>query len=62
MSLTISRTILEVRTTRVRPRALKEATMIVLGITFVALTVIGVAKTVQTVATDGFGRVPTRQF
>lgn len=34
--------------------------MIVIGITAIALTVLGVAKTVQTVATDGFGRVPTR--
>ena len=36
--------------------------MIVIAITAVTLTVIGVAKTVQTVATDGFGRVPTRTF
>ena len=35
--------------------------MIVLGTLFAALTVIGVGRTIHTVATDGFGRVPTRQ-
>ena len=36
--------------------------MIVLGITLVAITVIGVGRTVHFVATDGFDRVPTRSF
>jgi hypothetical protein len=44
------------------PKPLKEATMIALGILVLAITVIGVGRTARTVANDGFGRVPTRQF
>ena len=36
--------------------------MIALGILFAAITVIGVGRTIDIVAKDGFGRVPTRQF
>jgi hypothetical protein len=36
--------------------------MIALGILVLAITVIGVGRTARTVAKDGFGRVPTRQF
>ena len=42
------------------PKALKEATMIIFGITIVAITVFGVGRTVHAVAHDSFGRVPTR--
>jgi hypothetical protein len=41
---------------------LKEATMIALAIAIAAITVIGVGRTARTIAQDGFGRVPTRQF
>lgn len=34
--------------------------MIVLAITAVIITVIGVGRTVHTVSNDGFGRVPTQ--
>lgn len=34
--------------------------MIALGIALVAITVIGVGRSIHTVANDGFGRVPTR--
>lgn len=34
--------------------------MIVLGITIVAITVIGVGRTIHTVGNDGAGRVPSR--
>lgn len=54
--------ILEVRTDQRFTTALKEATMIALGILFAAITVIGVGRTIDIVAKDGFGRVPTRQF
>lgn len=34
--------------------------MIALGITIAAISVIGIGRSVHTVANDGFGRVPTR--
>jgi hypothetical protein len=44
------------------PKALKEATMIALGISIAAITVIGVGRTVRTLFTDGQRRVPTRVY
>jgi hypothetical protein len=41
---------------------LKEATMIALGISIAAITVIGVGRTVRTLVTDGQHRVPTRAY
>ncbi len=35
--------------------------MIVLAITATTFTVIGAVQTARLVATDGFGRIPTRQ-
>lgn len=34
--------------------------MLFVSISFAAITVIGVAKSIKLVATDGFGRIPTR--
>lgn len=34
--------------------------MIALGITILAVSVIGIGRSIRTVANDGFGRVPTR--
>lgn len=34
--------------------------MIALGIAIVAISVIGIGRSIRTVASDGFGRVPTR--
>jgi len=36
--------------------------MIVIAIVLAGISVIGAAKTVQSVSTDGFGRVPTRHL
>jgi hypothetical protein len=41
---------------------LKEATMIALGISIAAITVIGVGRTVRALLNDGQGRVPTRTY
>jgi hypothetical protein len=41
---------------------LKEAIMIALGIAVLAITVIGVGRSVHAVSNDGFGRVPTRRI
>jgi hypothetical protein len=55
--LTIQGFTLEARTATT---ALKEATMIALGITIVAISVIGIGRSIRTVVNDGSGRVPTR--
>ncbi len=36
--------------------------MLFLSISFTAIAVIGVAKTLKAVTTDGYGRVPTRTY
>lgn len=36
--------------------------MLFVSISFAAITVIGVAKSIKAVATDGYGRVPTRTY
>lgn len=36
--------------------------MIALGITIAAISVIGIGRSIRTVANDGFGRVPTRSM